>query len=280
MSFSSNVKDELLTGISSSKHCKLAELGAMVIMAGRFKDEQWVEPEDNSYVSGKTNKLLKLLQLDIGTDEGKRSLKLTKTQEGYAIDNMLVERSCCKQAFLRGAFLAAGSVTDPEKSYHLEIVCDTKRQSDIVSSIIKSFDVIPKTITRKKYYVVYVKDGSGIVDLLNVMGAHTSLMNMENVRILKDFRNKYNRQVNCEVANLNKTVSAAVKQIDDIEYISNTKGLKFLSEGLRQLAELRIEYEQASLKELGDMMNPPLGKSGVNHRLRKISEIADELRRS
>ncbi len=280
MSFSSNVKDELLTGISSSKHCKLAELGAMVIMAGRFKDEQWVEPEDNSYVSGKTNKLLKLLQLDIGTDEGKRSLKLIKTQEGYAIDNMLVERSCCKQAFLRGAFLAAGSVTDPEKSYHLEIVCDTKRQSDIVSSIIKSFDVIPKTITRKKYYVVYVKDGSGIVDLLNVMGAHTSLMNMENVRILKDFRNKYNRQVNCEVANLNKTVSAAVKQIDDIEYISNTKGLKFLSEGLRQLAELRIEYEQASLKELGDMMNPPLGKSGVNHRLRKISEIADELRRS
>ncbi len=280
MSFSSNVKDELLTGISSSKHCKLAELGAMVIMAGSFKNEQWVEPEDNSYVSGKASKLVKLLQLDVGTEEGKRSLKLIKTQEGYTIDNMLIERSCCKQAFLRGAFLAAGSVTDPEKSYHLEIVCDTKRQSDIVSSIIKSFDVIPKTITRKKYYVVYVKDGSGIVDLLNVMGAHMSLMNMENVRILKDFRNKYNRQVNCEVANLNKTVSAAVKQINDIEYISKTKGLKFLSDGLRQLAELRIEYEQASLKELGDMMTPPLGKSGVNHRLRKISEIADELRRS
>lgn len=280
MSFSSNVKDELLTGISSSKHCKLAELGAMVMMAGRIKDEKWVEPEDNTYVSSKANKLIKLLQLDIGSEDGKRSLKLVKTQEGYIIDNMLIERNCCKQAFLRGAFLAAGSVTDPEKSYHLEIVCDTKKQSDIVSGIIKSFNVIPKTITRKKYYVVYVKDGSGIVDLLNVMGAHMSLMNMENVRILKDFRNKYNRQVNCEVANLNKTVSAAVKQINDIEYISNTKGLKFLSDGLRQLAELRIEYEQASLKELGDMMNPPLGKSGVNHRLRKISEIADELRRS
>ncbi len=280
MSFSSNVKDELLTGISSSRHCRFAELGAMVTMSGRFLGEQWVEPEDNTYVSSKASKLVKLLQLDIGADEGKRSLKLIKTPEGYTIDNMLIERSCCKQAFLRGAFLAAGSVTDPEKSYHLEIVCDTKRQSDIVSNIIKSFDVIPKTITRKKYYVVYVKDGSGIVDLLNVMGAHMSLMNMENVRILKDFRNKYNRQVNCEVANLNKTVSAAVKQINDIEYISKTKGLKFLSEGLRQLAELRVEYDQASLKELGDMMSPPLGKSGVNHRLRKISEIADELRRS
>lgn len=280
MSFSSNVKDELLTGISSSKHCKLAELAAMVIMTGKFVDGQWHEPEDNIYVSGKAKKLIKLLNIDIGSEEGKLSLKLIRTDERYTIDHMLIERSCCKQAYLRGAFLAAGSVTNPEKGYHLELVCDTKGQSEILIDIIKSFGVEPRTISRKKYYVVYIKDGSDIVDLLNIMGAHMSLMNMENVRILKDVRNKYNRQVNCEVANLNKTVSAAVKQIEDIEYIDRTKGLKYLPEGLRQLAELRVEYDQASLKELGDMMNPPLGKSGVNHRLRKISEIARELRRS
>lgn len=280
MSFSSNVKDELLAGISSSKHCKLAELGAMVIMTGKFTDGKWFEPEDNHYVSEKAKKLLKLLDVDISTEEGKKSLKLIKADDRYTIDNMLIERGCCKQAYLRGAFLAAGSVTNPEKGYHFELVCDTIEHSDILVNIIKSFGVVPRTITRKKYQVVYVKDGSDIVDLLNVMGAHMSLMNMENVRIIKDVRNKYNRQVNCEVANLNKTVSAAVKQVEDIEYISKTKGLKILPEGLRQLAELRLEYDQASLKELGDMMNPPLGKSGVNHRLRKICEIASELRRS
>ncbi len=280
MSFSSNVKDELNSGISSSKHCKLAELAAMIIMTGKFIDEQWCEPEDNVYVFGKVKKLIKLLDLDINSQEGRLSLKLIKTDDRYTIDHMLIERSCCKQSFLRGAFLAAGSITDPEKGYHFEIVCDTKNQSDILSGVIKSFGVEPRVITRKKYYVVYVKDGSDIVDLLNVMGAHMSLMNMENVRILKDVRNKYNRQVNCEVANLNKTVSAAVKIIDDIEFINNTKGLKILPDNLRRLAELRVEYDQASLKELGDMMNPPLGKSGVNHRLRKISEIASELRRS
>lgn len=280
MSFSSEVKEELLAGISSSKHCKLAELAAMVIMAGNFRQGYWQPPEDNIYINSKTTKLIKLLDIDINEDAGKLSLKLIESGKGYTIDKMLIERNCCKQSYLRGAFLAAGSVTNPEKGYHFELVCDTKEQSDILADIIKAFGVEPRIITRKRYYVVYIKDGSDIVDLLNIMGAHMSLMNMENVRIIKDVRNKYNRQVNCEVANLNKTVSAAVKQIKDIEYIDETKGIKNLPDGLRQLAELRLEYDQASLKELGDMMNPPLGKSGVNHRLRKISEIADELRRS
>lgn len=280
MSFSSNVKNELVAVVNSSKHCKTAELAAMVIMTGKIKNHQWVSPEDNIFVSTKAKKLIKLLDIDIAQDEGKKTLKLQKTHEGYTIDNILIERNCCKQAFLRGAFLASGSVTNPEKGYHFEIVCDTERQSSVLVKIIKDFGMEPKSVKRKKYFVVYVKDGSMIVDLLNIMGAHMSLMNMENVRILKDVRNNLNRQVNCEAANLNKTVSAAVKQIQDIEYIENVKGLKSLPEGLRKLAELRVEYDQASLKELGDMMNPPLGKSGVNHRLRKISEIADELRRN
>ena len=240
MSFSSEVKAELKNGISSSKHCRLAELSAMVVMTGEFHDGVWQPPEDNGFVVSKADKLIKMLDIDINSEEGKKSLKLIKTDEGYTIDNMLVERSCCKQAYLRGAFLGAGSITNPEKGYHFEIVCDTKRQAEIISDIINSFDVESKSISRKKYYVVYVKDGSHIVDLLNVMGAHTSLMNMENVRIIKDVRNNLNRQVNCEAANLNKTVSAAVKQINDIEYIHRVKGIKYLPEGLRRLAELRV----------------------------------------
>ena len=128
--------------------------------------------------------------------------------------------------------------------------------------------------------MVYLKEGEQIVDALNVMGAHVALMNLENVRVLKDVRNSVNRQVNCETANLNKTVSAAVKQIEDIEYIRDTVGLDSLSEGLQQMAELRIRYPDTPLKNLGEMLVPPVGKSGVNHRLRKISETAWELRQN
>ena len=119
-----------------------------------------------------------------------------------------------------------------------------------------------------------------IVDILNIMGAHISLMNMENVRILKDMRNSVNRRVNCETANINKTVNAALRQLEDIRYIEATKGLKYLPDNLRKVAELRLEEEETPLKELGEKLNPPIGKSGINHRLRKISEIASELRRN
>ena len=126
--------------------------------------------------------------------------------------------------------------------------------------------------------MVYIKDGSGIVDLLNVMEAHVALMNFENVRIMKEMRNSVNRKVNCETANIKKTVSAARRQIEDIEYIERTKGLKYLNDALRQLAELRLAEPDANLVELGEMLNPPVSKSGVNHRLRKISSIANTLR--
>lgn len=126
--------------------------------------------------------------------------------------------------------------------------------------------------------MVYIKEGSDIVDILNVMEAHVALMNLENVRILKEMRNTVNRKVNCETANLKKTVSAAVKQIEDIEFIRDTVGLSVLSDTLEEIARLRLENPDSSLKELGEMLNPVVGKSGINHRLRKICEIADDLR--
>ena len=131
---------------------------------------------------------------------------------------------------------------------------------------------------RKKNHIVYIKEGAQIVDILNVMEAHVALMNFENIRILKDMRNSVNRQVNCETANLNKTVSAAVKQIEDIQYIKATIGFDQLPEGLTEIAVLRLEQPEATLKELGQMLSPSVGKSGVNHRLRKLSLIAEELR--
>ena len=131
---------------------------------------------------------------------------------------------------------------------------------------------------RKKNHIVYIKEGAQIVDMLNVMEAHVALMNFENIRIVKEMRNSVNRQVNCETANLNKTVSAAVKQIEDIQFIKATIGFDQLPESLTEIAKLRLEQPSATLKELGQMLTPSVGKSGVNHRLRKLSLIAEELR--
>lgn len=190
----------------------------------------------------------------------------------------VIQKDCCKKAFVRGMFLAVGSVNDPNKAYHFEIVVHNKEMAENVRDVINSFSLDAKVVKRKKYYVVYLKEGSMIVDILNVMEAYVSLMDMENVRIIKDMRNDINRRVNCETANIKKTVNAARRQIEDIEYIEKTKGLKYLNDSLRVLAELRLEEPDANLAELGEMLNPPVSKSGVNHRLRKISSIAEGLR--
>ena len=189
-----------------------------------------------------------------------------------------MQNSCCRRAFIRGAFLSAGSMSDPEKSYHFEIVCATEKKATQLMEIINSFDIDAKIVPRKKNYVVYVKEGAQIVDMLNIMEAHVALMNLENVRILKEMRNSVNRQVNCETANINKTVNAAVKQIEDINYIQETVGLESLPANLQEIAEVRLKYPEAALKELGTFLEPTVGKSGVNHRLRKICEIAEEMR--
>ena len=194
------------------------------------------------------------------------------------VSSMVIQKNCCRRAFLRGAFLCAGSISDPEKFYHFEIVCTTPAKALQLQEIIQSFEIDAKIVKRKKYHVVYVKEGAQIVELLGLMGAGVSLMNLENVRILKGMRNTVNRKVNCETANINKTVNAAVKQMEDIIYIRDTVGLHRLPENLEETALLRLEYPQASLKELGTLLSIPVGKSGINHRLRKICSIAEELR--
>lgn len=194
------------------------------------------------------------------------------------INGLVVQKSCCRRAFIRGAFLSAGSMSNPGKSYHFEIVCPFLKYASKLQGMINSFGLDAKIVERKNHYVVYLKEGSQIVDVLNVMEAHKALLDLENVRILKNMRNQVNRQVNCETANINKIVNAAVRQTEDIAFIQKEIGIEKLPPNLQEAAKARLEYPEASLEELGSYLTPPVGKSGMNHRLRKISEIAEDIK--
>ncbi|WP_314702967.1 DNA-binding protein WhiA, partial [Stomatobaculum longum] len=176
-----------------------------------------------------------------------------------------------RRAFLRGAFLAAGSVSDPERFYHLEFVCPDETKAWYLKLLLSALGETAGVVKRKGHYVVYLKDSDGIVALLGMMGASRALLALEEIRVMKEMRNRVNRTVNCETANLQKTVAAGLKQLEDIEYIRNAEGFDNLPSTLAEMAEIRLEYPDAPLKELGTYLNPPVGKSGVNHRLRKLS---------
>jgi DNA-binding protein WhiA len=196
----------------------------------------------------------------------------------YGIDKSIFDSEEEKKAYIRGAFLGGGSISNPEKTYHLEFVTHNEDYATDLSKVINSFGLKSKVIQRKSSFIIYIKEGEQIVDLLNIMGAHSSLLELENIRIIKEMRNNVNRLVNCETANLSKTVNAAVRQVESIKLIQSQIGLKRLPQNLREIAELRLNYPDESLKELGEMLDPPVGKSGVNHRLRKIEKIASELK--
>ena len=169
-------------------------------------------------------------------------------------------------------------MSDPNKAYHFEIVCTTVNMAEQLRRMMCSFSMDAKIVARKKMYVVYLKEGAQLVDMLNIMEAHVSLMELENIRIIKDMRNSANRQSNCDSANINKMVRTAARQVDDIRYIEEHFGFEQLPPQLREMAQVRLENPDVSLQELGTYLDPPVGKSGVNHRLRKLKEIAESLR--
>lgn len=312
MSFSSEVKEELSHVREREAHCRIAELAAIISLCGRieceaghhsvvlhtenvavarrfyslikevFQTQPQVSSTHHDFL--KKNRFYKIAILDSGA--ALRILKavrlinsLGQMDEEFSVrDNPVLQRTCCRRAFLRGAFLSAGSITDPEKNYHFEIACAVREKAEQLRELFAFFGLDAKIVMRKKYYVLYLKEGAMISDALNIMEAHVSLMRFENVRILKDVRNSVNRRVNCEAANINKTVSAARKQIEDIEYIKNTVGLEFLPANLRDIAAARLAQPDATLKELGESLPSPVGKSGVNHRLRKLGQIAQNIR--
>lgn len=316
MSFSVDVKNELSWQISSARHCNLAELAALIGMCGSICISSFGKYSIRIRTENVTvaRKCFTLLQKAFNIESGvsvslhkgnKKSspiytllvkshevvikilhaLKLLNADKEVAecmspANQLLVQKSCCRRAFIRGAFLSAGSISNPEKAYHFEIVCASMERALQLQALIRTFGPDAKIVQRKKHYIVYIKEGAQIVDMLNVMEAHISLMNLENIRIVRDMRNNVNRKVNCEAANINKTVNAAVRQMEDIRYLQAAKRLETLPVGLADIAVLRLANPDASLKELGEMLEPPVGKSGVNHRLRKLSQLAEELRQN
>jgi len=299
MSFSGEVKEELVKQLATSRHCQLAELAAIIEYTGAVRKKtdgtfQLEIQQETPFVVRKCIALLKKLfciEMEIKEEEHQlqyddkeymtkilQAIKYTPENE-KVINAVIIKSLCCKRAFLRGAFLSVGSMSNPEKGYHLEFVCENETQAKQIQDTLAIFDVEAKMVSRKRYQVVYIKESEGIVEVLNIMGAHIALMNLENLRILKDMRNSINRRVNCEAANITKTVNAATKQIDDILYIREHYGFDNLSENLREIAEVRLDYPDATLKELGEYLEPKVGKSGVNHRLRKLSELADRLKK-
>lgn len=196
------------------------------------------------------------------------------------ISTDLTQKSCCRGAYLRGAFLAGGSVNHPEaSSYHLEIFTAYQDFCEALTKLANRYRLNAKCIERKKGYVMYIKEGEKITEFLSLIGAHQALLYFEDVRIVKDMRNSVNRLHNCEIANINKTVNAATRQMENIQLIEKEMGLDNLPPRLREVAELRLLHPDINLKELGEMLpSGVVSKSGINHRLRKINEIADKLR--
>ncbi len=313
VSFSFKVKSELSRHQEDPRHCMLAEMAGIMNMCGQITVIQQkvcvkVQTENaavarkyftlvkktfniDSEVLIRRNTQLKKNRVYILLVRGAHQVEKLLTATGLIYTHehkiyvanriypLIVQSTCCKRAYIRGAFLGGGSLSDPEKTYHLEFVNPAYDHSVELQQLINTFGMDAKIVERKKHFVVYLKEGEQIVDLLNIMGAHMALMDLENIRILKDMRNNVNRIVNCETANLNKTVSASVKQMEDIRYIHDTVGIQYLPDVLRETTQMRIQFPEVSLKELGSMLNPPVGKSGVNHRLRKISMIVENLRK-
>lgn len=313
MSFSAIVKSQLCRVECENKRCMKAELTGVFGMAGVFGKDGGVRlytenaalarrifcsirdvfrayPEISIRKSSRFKKHVNYIvsitpqtrQREITDDLGIKAVDAGNASEPGLTYNQritdILSEPCCKRGFLRGAFLAAGSVSDPEKTYHLEIAGHHKDYSLLTDRIINDYGLRSKIICRKGSFVVYLKEGENIVDFLNIIGAHNALFSFENIRILKQMRNSVNRLVNCETANLDKTVNASVRQISNIRLVQKTIGLEKLPNGLKDIARLRLENTGASLAELGAMLDPPLGKSGVNHRLRKLERIAEEYR--
>ena len=312
MSFSAETKNELARIFSDNECCNISELSAIVRLAGSIQIAGYkklnlkISTELNSTarkifkllksnfginteISVNKNQMLKrnssyvlMVTSEMGAENLLRELGILSREEGFFTMNKvpedLIKDNECIRAFIRGAFLGGGSISDPEKNYHLEFVANNEEFAESLKNLINSLGFNSKTVSRKNNYVVYLKESEQISDLLNIIGAHQALLSLESTKIVKEMRNNVNRLVNCETANLSKTVNAAVRQIENIKYIQSKVGLDHLPPNLREIAELRVDNEDLTLKELGEMASPELSKSAVNHRLRKIEQIADDLR--
>ena len=303
MSFSFDVKKELCECSLENKCCNIAELAAAVSFCGsvvtRTDGNALRIRTENFYVAERIQKLFKAAfgyEVDI-TERAKvkggstftiyiyeqammsavmnRLGLLTNKMIKFSINPFLVQDECCKRAYLRGAFLGGGSVTSPKKSYHFEIETHYHGLNHDLEQLFEDAEINVKTVVRKSGYVLYIKESEIIADVIALMGATDSMIEVYNIKMEKDYKNNIHRQVNCETANLKKIGDASAKQIFAIKKLMADQ--KNIPEQLKELAALRVEYPKSSLKELGEMLTPPISKSGVNHRLNKLIELAEKM---
>lgn len=300
-SFSMRVKEELSVVFPPARHCRLAELCAFILFCGRMYGSEGnrklsFESENETVLRKCFTFIQKTFNIEVmrvhrgngyalelsaaDTETVMQAVKLSADDpiEDCIADGRVLLKDCCRRSFIRGCFLASGSISAPQKGYHFEIVTASSQRAQQLQQVIRACGIEAKTVVRKKYHVVYAKEGEQIADLLSLMEAVKARMEFENIRILKDVRNSVNRKVNCEAANISKTANASLEQVRDIQYISRYYGLESLPDNLKQAAHLRLEKPDASLTELGRLMDPPVSKSGVNHRLKKLKAIADQIR--
>ena len=297
MSFSSEVKNELVKKEYENYCCQKSLLYGLALFAKQFSFERMVFQSENRGIVKLYTGLLKTLCNVSGRAVASPSGKsYTVTLEDSAVcarlmtffghtadeKNLRVNHSnfscpACENAFLAGAFLSCGSVSTPEKDYHLEFTVPFLNLSKSLVTLLQEMELEPKTGNRKGYHIIYFKDSGAIEDCLYLMGASASMFQMMNVKIVKEIRNSVNRRANCETANIEKTVNAAMPQIEAIVKIKKKKGLDALSPALREMAKVRLDNPELSLQELAEQFNPPLTKSGANHRLKRLMQIAAEL---
>jgi len=314
MSFSAETKNELSRVLNKTNDEIVAELSGIVRLSGSMqivgfkKMSLKISTELNS-VARKVFKTLKesfdinteiyvnknqvlkrnnsyvlVVSSEIGSQNLMKKIRILDPNEDFVPYNKvpfdILNSKNCKRAYLRGCFMGGGSISDPGKNYHLEFVTNNEEFANSLRDLINEFDFNSKVVVRKNNFVVYLKESEQISDLLSLIGAHSALLSLQNAKIVKEMRNNVNRIVNCETANLSKTVNAAVRQIENIKFIDREIGLDKIPKNLQEIAKMRLAYEDLSLKELGEVLNPPIGKSGVNYRLRKLEEIAQDLRNS
>lgn len=308
MSFASEVKREL-TSLEMDDCCTKAELTALILMnsvVSEYEEQFTLDLQtENAAIARRIYVLIKsiyshsiellvrkkmrlkknnvyIIRLLEDVDPFLKSLKIID-DEGHVqfmIAEEVVQKECCKKAYLRGAFLAGGSINNPEtSSYHLEVFNFTEEHNSSLCQLFNFFDLRARELRRRNGYIIYIKEAEKITEFLILIGAHNALFKFEDVRIVRDLRNTVNRLVNCETANLNKTISAAIRQTESIKLIDEEIGLEALPDRLQEIARVRLEHEDATLKELGELVKSgKISKSGVNHRLKKIDEIAKKIK--
>lgn len=309
MSFTSTIKSELCRLDINKDCCARAELAAIIVtngnlqLAGRHRVGLNIVTE-HAYIARRLYKLLKqefgVIPVILVRKKARLRknlsylVKIADSEKAQAVvrklgildaDNKrlsgdaggLTARQCCRRAYLRGCFLAGGSISNPvTNGYHLEIATELAYHAGHIRALLVGMGIKSGIVSRKQQYVIYIKDSEQIAALLSTIGSIQGRLSFENARVLKEMRNRVNRLVNCETANVNKTVDAAQRQVAAIRHLAATRGLEALSQGLRQMARLRLEFPEATLQELGQAANPPLSKSAVNYRLRRLQELAED----